>query len=209
MSSLSEPTPGQPAATERLLLRELSHRINNELTSAIGLISTAANHCGSDEARAVLARVLVRLQNYAQVHHSLQMPEYTTTIDLRAYLQQLCRAISRSKLENEGIELSLSLAPLQMSSEQCWLLGMIIFELITNSARHAFHDRTGSIHLELWPAGASVECSVVDNGMSDANPSPGRGLSIVRALTRTLHGTVDMRFGPNGTKTVVNFPHNP
>jgi two-component sensor histidine kinase len=131
--------PGRGAA-ERLLLREFSHRINNELASAIGLVSVAANRCNSNEARATLAAVRDRLQSFARVHHSLQMPEYTTTIDLTAYIYQLCRSISHSKLESKGIELSLSIYPLRMSSERSWFLGMIVFELITNSARHAFHD---------------------------------------------------------------------
>jgi two-component sensor histidine kinase len=207
MSSLSQQLPGRVAA-ERLLLREFSHRINNELASAISLVSVTASRCTSNEARAALAAVRDRLESFARVHHSLQMPEYTTTIDLAAYIHQLCRAISHSKLAGKGIELSLSIYPLSMSSERCWFLGMIVFELITNAARHAFHDKAGSIHLEIWPAGTSIECCIADNGTSDANPSPRRGLSIVAALTSSLRGTVDMQFGPNGTRTVVNFPHS-
>jgi two-component sensor histidine kinase len=209
MSGLSELSPGQSAASERLLLREFSHRINNELASAISMVAVAENRCGSNEARTILASVRDQLASYAHVHHSLQMPEYTTTIDLTAYLRRLCRAISHSKLERDGIELSLSLYPLKMGSEQCWLLGLIVSELITNAARHAFHAGAGWIHVELRPAGSSVECCVADNGTADANLSPGRGLSIVEALAGSLHGTVDMRFGPNGTRTTVNFPKNP
>jgi two-component sensor histidine kinase len=207
MNGLSPQLSGRDEA-ERLLLREISHRINNELASAISLVSVAASRCSSSEARAALAAVQDRLENFARVHRSLQMPEYTTTIDVAAYIHQLCRAISHSKLADEGIELSLSIYPLRMSSERCWLLGMILFELITNAARHAFDDRAGSIHLELRPAGRSIECCITDNGTSDANPSPGRGLSIVTALASALCGTIDMQFGPNGTRTVVNFPHS-
>jgi two-component sensor histidine kinase len=206
MSSLSEPVLGR-GAVERLLLREFSHRINNELASAIGLVSVAANRCDSNEAKATLAAVRDRLQSFARVHHSLQMPEYTTTIDLTAYIYQLCRSISHSKLESKGIELSLSIYPLRMSSERSWFLGMIVFELITNSARHAFHDNPGSIHLEVWREGTSIHCCIRDDGTSDANPSPGRGLSIVEALASGLDGRVDMQFGPNGTRTVVSFPY--
>lgn len=93
MSSLSELLPDGGAPPERLLLRELAHRIDNELAAAIDLVSAAASLCESSEARVALAAVSDRLQCYAQLHHSLQMPEYTTTIDLAAYLNQLCRAI--------------------------------------------------------------------------------------------------------------------
>jgi two-component sensor histidine kinase len=199
--------PERGAVAERLLLREFSHRINNELMSAISLISVAAHRCNGEEARAALTSVLDRLENYASVQHSLQMPEYSTTIELTTYIHQLCRAVSRSKLEREGIELSLSLYSLKMRSDHCWLLGMIVFELITNSARHAFRDGPGAIHVEVVPTEESVQCRVTDNGKSDQNPRPGRGLAIVEALAASLQGTVDVQFGPNGTATVVTVPH--
>lgn len=206
ISCVLDQSSGHGAAAESLLLREFTHRINNELASAIALISLAAHRCGNSEAGVALTTVLDRLENYASVQHSLQMPEYSTTIELTTYIHQLCRAISRSKLEREGIELSLSLHAFRMRSERCWLLGMIVFELITNSARHAFSDRPGSIHVEVLPTETSIQCRVTDNGRSDPNPRPGRGLAIVAALAASLHGTVDAQFGPNGTTTVVNFP---
>jgi two-component sensor histidine kinase len=207
ISGVQDQSPERVAVAERLLLREFSHRINNELASAIGLISVAAHRCAGTEARDALTAVLDRLENYASVQHSLQMPEYSTTIELTTYINQLCCAISRSKLEREGIELSLSLHALRMRSERCWLLGMIVFELIANSARHAFCNGPGSIRVEVRPTESSIECRVTDNGRSDPNPRPGRGLAIVEALAASLHGTVDAQFGPNGTTTVVNFPY--
>lgn len=206
-SNKPELSPTDGAAAERLLLREFSHRINNELASAISLIAVAARRCNSDEAKSALATVQDRLECYAHVQHSLQMPEYSTAIELTTYIHQLCRAISRSRLEREGIELTLSLYPLKMSSERCWFLGMIVFELVSNAARHAFRHEAGSIHVEIFPVGTSVKCRITDNGRSSADPRRGRGLSIVEALAARLHGTLDLQFGPNGTTMIVNFPH--
>ena len=196
----------QMAAVEHLLLREFNHRVNNELSSAISLISLAAAQSKSRDAQMTLAAVQHRLQSYASVHHSLQLPDYSTTIELTAYLHGLCAAISRSKLEGRGIDLSLSLCPVWMTSERCWFLGMIIFELITNSARHAFRDRPGTIDLELLAKGSVIECRVTDNGASDPDTVPGRGLQIVEALAASLCGTLDVRFGPDGTTSIVSFP---
>jgi two-component sensor histidine kinase len=83
--------------------RELVTLENNEFASAISVISIAAARSANNEAKVALAAVQNRLHNYALVHHALQMPEHTSYIDAAAYLRQLCRAISRSKLESKGI----------------------------------------------------------------------------------------------------------
>jgi two-component sensor histidine kinase len=116
MSSQSELLSDRSAVTERLLLREFTHRTNDELASVIRLISAAASRCESDPVRGALAEVQDRLQGYAGIQRSLQMPEYSTTIDLAAYLLQLCRAISGSRLAGDGIELLLSVCPLRIGT---------------------------------------------------------------------------------------------
>src|ERR1700694_1697537 len=92
---------------ERLLLREFSHRINNEFASAISVISLAAARSTNNEVKIALAAAQDRLQNYAQVHQALRIPEHGSLVDAGAYLHQLCRAISRSRLDVKNIELVL------------------------------------------------------------------------------------------------------
>src|SRR6202046_1449613 len=102
---------GQYSSEARLLLREFSHRINNEFASAIGMISVVAGHIANAEAKAALAAVEDQLHNYARVHHALQMPEQNCRVDAAAYLRQLCRAICHSKLNAKGIKLLLAERP--------------------------------------------------------------------------------------------------
>jgi hypothetical protein len=94
----------------------------------------------------------------------------------------------------------------QMSSERCWRLGLILSELITNSARHAFRDSGGLIRVELLPSRAFVECRVTDNGVGEANIRRGRGLEIVEGLTKSLQGSIDQHFGPQGETSVLIIP---
>ena len=194
------------SSKSRLLLREFSHRINNELASVIGRISIAEARCPDIEAKATLSAVRDQLQNYAQVHHALQMPEHTIYIDAAAYLRLLCRAISRSKLESKGVKLQLVERPFQMNSERCWRLGLIVSELITNADRHAFRNGGGLIHIELLPSTSFVECRVTNNGTSGDNVVPGHGLGIVKSLAETLGGTIKQHFGPKGATAVLSFP---
>lgn len=198
-----------PSPEEWLLFREYTHRINNELTSAISAISLAATRSASAEVKAALTAVIERLENYARVDRALRMPERTSNMDAAAYLRQLCLAISRSKLDFRGIELVLVERPLMINSERCWRLGMILSELITNAARHAFRDRGGAIVVELLPSRSLVECRVTDNGTANANIRSGHGLEIVEALAKGLSGKIRQHFGPGGSTSTLSFPYVP
>jgi two-component sensor histidine kinase len=193
---------------ERLLLREYTHRMNNELASAISAISIAAARSASTDAKAAFSAVEELLHNYAQVHHALQMPEYSLRIDAAAYVRRLCLAISRSKLEGKGIELLLVERTFRMGAERCWRLGLILSELITNSSRHAFTGNGGTIRVELLPSRSSLECHVEDDGASEVNPKSGRGLQIIDELVESLGGTMRQHFGPDGTASVLIVPRN-
>jgi two-component sensor histidine kinase len=109
-------------------------------------------------------------------------------------------------LDRRDIELVLVEYPLHMRSEQCWRLGMIVSELITNSARHAFGDRGGTIRVELSGSGPFAECCVTDNGSSRGCHRPGRGLQIIDALAKELNGEIVHRFGTEGAQSRLIFP---
>jgi two-component sensor histidine kinase len=189
-----------------LLMRELSHRINNEFTSAISLISLAAARSSSSEVKAALNDVGERLHHYADVHRTLQMPEHHTRVDAASYLRKLCHSISRSKLEANNIRLVLAARPLLMPSDQCWRLGMIVYELVTNAARHAFVGMEGEIWVELWCGGPVAECRVSDNGTAIQKIRRGCGLYLVQELVKRLDGRLEQSFGPHGSTSSVVFP---
>jgi two-component sensor histidine kinase len=210
MSPMSETCSSERSPSEELLLlREFSHRINNELAAAISVISLAAARSGSGEAKVALATAADRLHNYAKVQHALQKPQHSSLIDAAVYLRELCRAISRSKLDSRGIELVFVERSFWMNSERCWRLGLIASELITNAARHAFSEGGGLIRVELRRSGSFVECRVTDNGTGQSNIRPGRGLQIVEALAESLDGTIHQQFGPVGSASVLAFPLSP
>src|ERR1700722_1114359 len=122
-------SPERTAFDDRLLLREFTHRINNELAAAIGIVSIAAARTTNIEAQTALGAVERQLHGYAQVLHTLQIPQYGICVDVAVYLRQLCRAITRARLGGRGIELVLVEHPFQMSSERCWRVGLIVSEL--------------------------------------------------------------------------------
>jgi two-component sensor histidine kinase len=198
----------RPYCDPRLLLREFTHRINNEFASAIGVIAVAAARSRNHEVKAALAAVEQHLESCAQMHHALQMPEHGTCIDAAVYLRQVCCAISRAMLDHRAIELLIVERSFRMESERCWRLALIVSELITNAARHAFDrgPRPRLIKVELQPSAAFAKCRISDNGSSDTNIAAGCGLRIVDGLAKSLGGTIHHRFGPRGGRSVLIFP---
>ncbi len=197
------------ASVEHLLVREFSHRINNELTSVIGFAVSIAGRSTSYEVKSALAKVTDVLHRYAGVHRALQMPSHSQEIDAPEYLSTLCHSLKRARLDPQGIELELVSRPFKLRSDQCWKLGLIVSELITNSARHAFGNRGGTIKVELSASGPFAQCYVRDNGVVRNPRRGGQGLKIVDALARELGGAIDHEFGIDGATSAITFPiHN-
>jgi len=108
------------------MLCELTHRINNEFSVAIGLLARAAFRTSNPDVRYALNDVQSRLHAFARAHHMLTVPDFQTRIDAHAYLRELCDAIWRAKLERSDIGIHLRSDPIMMGSEQCWKLALIV-----------------------------------------------------------------------------------
>jgi two-component sensor histidine kinase len=204
----AQPTTALPSGgSERLLLSELVHRLTNELTTAVGLIDLASLRARTADARQTLEAVRESLASFARVHQALQAPRLHTRMDARPYLRRLCDAIRVAKLQQFGIELLYVDSTLLIDSEKCWKLGMIVFELITNSAKHAFREAAGTIKVEVYCVRGAVRCRVEDDG-SSPSPSvePSTGLSIVNALAHELGGSLHQRIDSRGSVSTVTFP---
>lgn len=115
--------------------------------------------------------------------------------------------MSQSKLERAGIRLILAADPVWLHAERCWQLGMIVYELVTNAARHALFDGgDGEVLVELTCADGIANCRVSDNGSAPKGVRTGRGLKIIGDLARSSGGQVDHSFGVEGALFTLAFP---
>jgi two-component sensor histidine kinase len=190
-----------------LLLRELDHRIKNELTSAICAISTKAQQSDSVAVKAALLDVVDVLHQWADVHRSLHMPTEGRLTDAARYLQQLCLSITKYRLDSLAIRVLFSAHELRLEGERCWKLGLIVSELLTNVARHAqFDGRNPALRVELKLAGCVVNCRVSDNGSAPEPIRRGRGLTIVGELTTSLGGRLYATCAADRSSSLLTFP---
>ena len=190
-----------------LLLRELNHRIRNELTSAIYAVSTKAVRSDNLAVKGALLDVVDLLHQCADVHRALHMPDQGRLTDAARYLQQVCFSITKYRLDRSAIRVLFSADDLRLEGERCWKLGLIVSELLTNVARHAqFDARDPELRVELMLAGNVVKCRVSDNGSAPEPIRRGRGLAIIGELTGSLGGRVHTSCAAEGYSFLVTFP---
>jgi two-component sensor histidine kinase len=134
---------------EQMLLRELTHRIRNELVSSINIVSAAAVRTENPEVKVALSNIVELLEQHADVRRLLTIPDRDGLVDATEYIRKLGSAMSRSSLEPMGIRLTLVAGTLLLDSERCWRLALAVHELVTNAARHAcFDGRDGAIKIK-------------------------------------------------------------
>jgi two-component sensor histidine kinase len=190
-----------------LLLREVNHRIDNELTCAICTVSAKAVESDNMAVKAALLDVVDLLHQCADVYRALHMPDQERLTDVAKYLQQLCCSMTKYRLERLAIRVLFAADALLLEGERCWKLGLIVSELLTNVARHAqFDARRSELRVELRLAGNIVKCRVCDNGSTPEPFRPGGGLAIIGELANSLGGRVHSSCAVEGSSFLLTFP---
>jgi two-component sensor histidine kinase len=189
-----------------LLLRELNHRIGNDLTSAICTVSAQAMQSDNMAVKTALLGVVDLLHHCADVHRALHMPDQKRLTDAAAYLQRLCFSVTKYQLDHLAIRVLFSADDLRLEGERCWKVGLIVSELLTNVARHAkFDSRPPELRVELTLSGNVVKCKVSDNGSAPEPVRRGRGLTIVGELASSLGGRVHTSCAAEGYYFLLTF----
>src|SRR5260370_2544818 len=190
-----------------LLLRELNHRIKNELTSAICTVSAKAVQSDSVAVKAALLDVVDLLHQCADVHRALNMPDQARLTHAAKYLQQLCFSITTYPLDRLAIRVLFSADDLRLEGERCWKLGLIVSELLTNVARHAQFDAGHpAVRVELMLADNVVRCAVSDNGSAPEPIRRGPGVALIAQLASSLGGRVHTSCAAEGSSFLLTFP---
>jgi two-component sensor histidine kinase len=197
------------------LLREVHHRVKNNLQIINSLLRLEARRVGHDVTKSVLQEMQGRIQSMAVLHETLYRSGNFAAVDLGAYLRQLANQLFRALLVRSGaVRLNLDLVSVSVDIDKAIPCGLIVNELVTNSLKHGFADeRTGDLWIGLRPAedGVSFTLSVSDNGAGlpadfDLKRQASLGLQLVSDLARQLQG--DLKIGP-GPQAAFEVTFNP
>jgi PAS domain S-box-containing protein len=199
-------------AQRDLLLREVYHRVKNNLQIVDSLLVMQARQMSDEAGKAALMGLRSRVYALGLVHHQLMGSADLKTFDFAPFLKELSDNILEGAA-SPGVALDVRAEPLTVGLDFAIPLGLLVTELVTNSLKHAFPDGRGRINVELSRGeDGSVALVVADNGQGLAaaradqgagkRPSRGLGDNIIRGLVAQLKGSMSVR-EDNGTRSEI------
>ncbi len=196
-----------------LLLRELQHRVKNNISAVIGLLALQAESTANAEAAASLHDAGRRLQSMTLLYDTLYQAGDVHEVSLTEYLPRLAHEIVNAFPHGEDLELAIDIDEVALKPDTVSPLGIILNELVTNAMKYAYTDvSNGRLEITGRLRGDCLELSVADNGAGfpdsmQIDTAAGFGLQLLKQLTDQLKGTVTIDRG-NGGKVVLRFPRS-
>ena len=196
-------------------IREIHHRVKNNLQIVASLLNLQASRIRQPEARAEFQSARDRVRALATLHRHLYAHGEIHTINMREFLVELCGQLFQAMGEAPGRRLHLHIeAPeLKMSSDQAVPLALIVTEAVSNAVKYAFPlERSGNVWVCLATDGETAELNVRDDGVgipagrveTEAGTRDGIGLQLIRGFSRQLGATLEVKEG-GGTQYVVRL----
>ncbi|MEI6673837.1 MAG: histidine kinase dimerization/phosphoacceptor domain -containing protein [Verrucomicrobiota bacterium] len=190
---------------KELLLKEIHHRVKNNLLVVACLLRLQSTTTEDPHAKAAMMDVRGRVISMALIHESLYRSDNLAAVDISAYVNSLCSQLMRALVTASGvIRLRLDLMPVCLEIDKAIPFGLLVNELVSNALKHAFpNGRSGELRVELQSLAEAPgwRLRVADNGIGlppdfDLQQTPSLGLKLVSDLTRQLGGKLKIGSGP-------------
>lgn len=198
------------------LLREVHHRVKNNLQIITSLIRLQLGNTGNTPAKKLLEVSLSRISSIASVHELLYKSNQFSSIDYSEYIHHLVESLINSMADPGQIDVEIEVDDVKIPLDSAIPLGLLINEILTNSIKHAFQPgKRGKIHLKLLKEEDDrIVLKVGDNGNGFSLPSSTSddehetlGLSLIDNLAEQLSGTLTCS-SHEGTQYVLAFKVN-
>jgi len=195
---------------KEILLKEVHHRIKNNIASIGGLLSLHMQTSTSPEAAAALQDAIGRIDSMRLLYEKLLLGGDFRDASAKNYIESLARSVVSLFPGLARVKLNLDVDDFRLDPKRLFPLGIIINELLTNIMKHAFAGKKSStIKLSLIKEGARVTLTLQDNGVGlpsgfDMDASGGFGLMLVKMLSQQLRGSFSIE-KHKGTRCTVIF----
>lgn len=201
-------------AEKEVLLREIHHRVKNNLQIVSSLLSLQSNFIKDEQALDAVKESRNRVQSMSLIHQNLYQDENLTGINVQHYIEALTdNLFSSYNIHKDNIKLSKHIELINLDVDTVIPIGLILNELITNCLKYAFTNQgEGIIKVVLKKQNDILYLSVHDNGKGlpdDFKPGAKKsfGHKMIHAFLQKLNGTINM-YNDGGTKVdieITNF----
>jgi two-component system, sensor histidine kinase PdtaS len=192
------------------LLKEVNHRVKNNLHMVISLLESQAIYLENDDALKAMETSKHRIFSMSLIHQKLYQSENVKAIDMSIYLPELVNYLRASFDAGKYIHFNLEIGPIQLSVAQAIPLALVLNEAITNSVKYAFPgNRLGEISIKMRQLGENIELTIRDNGIgmikaTEDTDIDSLGLKLMRGLIEEISGQIQFE-NNNGTIITITF----
>jgi PAS domain S-box-containing protein len=202
-------------ADKEILLREVHHRVKNNLNVVDSLLSMQARYINDAEALRAISDSQRRIHTMSLIHEQLYQSHDVDKVDFCEYLQRLVGNLySSTSFNTSQVELKLDIKPTQLNVDTAISMGLIVNELLTNAFKYAFpNNKLGLIEVILYKSmdDETLHLIIRDNGVGipenvDFKATASLGLRLVRIMAQQLRAGLDLSCS---TGTSFHFTLNP
>ena len=197
-----------------LLLREIHHRVKNNLQIIISLFNLQTSYVADENAYKALKEGQDRIKSMALIHERFYQSDGLSKIDFDDYIRRLSENLMQSfKVTNEKVSLIIHAEKISLDIDTAVPCGLVINEIVSNSLKHAFKNiEHGEILIELNQTEPDrFRLVISDNGVGmeegfSLETSDSLGIQLIQALTDQLEGKMEIVTSVNnGVKYIINF----
>ena len=199
---------------KEVLLREINHRVKNNLQIISSLLNLQSRGIQDEKALRSFEVSQERIRAMALIHEKFYRSDDLAKIDFGEFISSLAADLGNTYgLGQQRIELKIDAEEILLGVDTAIPCGLIVNELVSNSLKHAFQGRErGEISIRLRTEESQHTMVVKDNGVGfppdfDIAQVDSLGLTIVKALANQMGGQVTL-LSKDGANTEVNFPAN-
>jgi len=197
------------------LLKEIHHRVKNNLQIAISLLNMQSAHLDNEDAITAIRNSQRRMYGMSLIHQRLYQTDNLGNIDMKWYIAELMDFLKDSFEASDHIHFIVNSDAILLDVVQAIPIGLILNEAITNSIKYAFPDRRkGQVRVTLLKKNAQ-HCllSISDNGIGFTTESTGLnslGMSLMQGLAEQIDGRFQLSSDHNGVTINILFkPRSP
>lgn len=190
------------------ILRDVHHDVKNNLQVLMSLLSLEARFDNSSKEE-VIEKTRGRIMSMALSHEKVYKSNDIAHVDLSDYIETFIKDMDG--LNKPNINIDLDLESIEVKLETSIPLGLIINEMLSNVAKHAFpDDKEGNLRVALKSADGNATLIIADDGigMDESQAAGSLGFTVIQSLTGQLSGNLDMDFTGPGLKYTFDFPIN-